>query len=259
MSLVAQYFRSETLGLSTSMRVVLPDVEPGPEGYATLYLLHGLTDDDTAWTRYSEIERLASARNLAVVMPQVHRSYYSDEAHGNRYWTFLTEEVPVVAHRTFHLATHRSRRFVAGLSMGGYGAIKWALRRPDEFCAVASLSGALGLAQRTQPGAGSLDHRLWDHIFDGQTIVGTDNDALELVRRVADQANVPELFVSCGTEDALLDENLRFVNAAEAAGLPIKSTFTPGGHDWDYWNESIRAVLDWLPMSVPGGTPSDHL
>jgi S-formylglutathione hydrolase FrmB len=150
-------FYSEVLGLSTSMTVLLPQQtssQIGMSGSApqgdpsVLYLLHGLSDDDTIWLRRTSIERYVAPLGLAVVMPQVGRSFYADEEHGNRYWTFLSEELPRLCHEFFRLSARREDTFVAGLSMGGYGALKWALRDPGRFAAAASLSGALDVAAR---------------------------------------------------------------------------------------------------------------
>jgi len=154
MALLRCDFFAETLGLSTSMTVSLPQATSAQIGMAgaagaedppTLYLLHGLSDDDTIWSRRTSVERYVAPLGLAVVMPQVHRSYYTDEVHGNRYWTFLSEELPAVVDRFFRLSRRREDTFVAGLSMGGYGALKWALRDPDRFAAAASLSGGAEL------------------------------------------------------------------------------------------------------------------
>jgi putative tributyrin esterase len=251
MSLIRQHFRSEVLELSTSLTLLVPDRPPqGTTGHPTLFLLHGLSDDDTMWVRQTAIERYAALRGIAVVMPQVHRSYYSNEAHGGDYWTFLTDELPTLLDQVFKLSTDPSERFVAGLSMGGYGAMKWALREPGAFAAAASLSGALGLAQRTIAGPGTLDARLWDAIFDSKPIVDTDDDVVALLqRRAAEGADLPELYVCCGTEDALYAENVRFVDAAEAAGVALTTSFGPGIHEWAYWDERIRDVVDWLPLA----------
>lgn len=156
MALIRCNFFAETLELATSMTVLLPQpttaqigVEDGPEDNApppVLYLLHGLTDDDTAWTRYTSIERYAAERGLAVVMPQVHRSFYADEAYGMRFWGFLSEELPRIVQRFFRVSDRREDTYVAGLSMGGYGAMRWALRQPERFSAAATLSGALDAA-----------------------------------------------------------------------------------------------------------------
>src|SRR6476619_7886720 len=130
------------------MTVILPQSTAGQIGMTgsestgetpVLYLLHGLSDDDTIWLRRTSIERYVAALGLAVVMPQVHRSFYTDEAYGNRYWTYLSEELPEIVHGFFRLSRRREDTFVAGLSMGGYGALKWALRDPGRFAAAASL------------------------------------------------------------------------------------------------------------------------
>ena len=144
MAVIRCDFFAETLELSTSMTVVLPQEGDGPP--PVLYLLHGLTDDHTAWTRFTSIERYAYDKGIAVVMPQVHRSFYANEAVGLKFWDFLSDELPAVVERLFNVSTRRADTYVAGLSMGGYGAFKWALRQPERFAAAASLSGALDLA-----------------------------------------------------------------------------------------------------------------
>src|SRR6266508_1740601 len=129
MALLRVDFFSDVLELGTSMTVLLPQRTSsriGVTGHAgaaehpVLYLLHGLSDDDTAWTRYTSIERYVDEVGLAVVMPQVHRSFYADEAYGARFWTFLSTELPAVVGSFFRVSGRREDTFVAGLSMGGY-------------------------------------------------------------------------------------------------------------------------------------------
>src|SRR3954465_14171117 len=193
MALVRCDFFSDVLGLSTSMTVVLPQAtsaQIGMTGTATggdapvLYLLHGLSDDDTIWLRRTSIERYAAPLGLAVVMPQVGRSFYTDEAHGNRYWTFLSGELPAIAGSFFHLSDRREDTFVAGLSMGGYGAVKWGLRHPDRFAPAARLPGGADVAGvgglAPEPGA----HQLWNTIFGGRPLAGTDDDLFHLLDTV---------------------------------------------------------------------------
>src|SRR5258705_10079650 len=128
-------FFSDVLGLSTSMTVILPQrtqAQIGLSGAAgaepppVLYLLHGLSDDDTIWLRRTSIERYVAPLGLAVIMPQLQRSFSLDEAHGNRYWTFLSDELPAIVESFFRVSHRREDTFVAGLSMGGYAAMKWA-------------------------------------------------------------------------------------------------------------------------------------
>src|SRR3954464_521265 len=178
-------FFSEELSLSTSMTVLLPQRTPTPIGITgrtvggappVLYLLHGLSDDDSIWLRRTSIERYVAPLGLAVVMPQVHRSFYTDEAAGGRYWTFLSEELPDLVATFFRLSARREDTFVAGLSMGGYGALKWGLRHPDRFAAAASLSGAVDLAVLEED---PWRRPLFEQVFGGE--IGADDDLFALL------------------------------------------------------------------------------
>jgi S-formylglutathione hydrolase FrmB len=260
MALLRCDFFSDTLGFSTSMTVILPQRTTGQIGmtgratdepFPTLYLLHGLSDDDSIWLRRTSIERYVAELGLAVVMPQVHRSFYTDEAFGRPYWTFLSEELPQVAAGFFRLSTHPEDTFVAGLSMGGYGAFKWALRHPDRFAAAASLSGALDLAARQHGPGRAEDPRMMERIFDGRTVAGTEDDLFWLLDQASD---LPPLYLCCGTEDPLFDDNVRFRDRCRATGTPVVVDFGPGDHEWGYWDTKIQDVLAWLP--IKGATPT---
>jgi putative tributyrin esterase len=243
MALIRCDFGSPTLQLDTSMTVVLPDESSSPP--PVLYLLHGLTDDHTAWTRWTSIERYASDRGIAVVMPQVHRSFYANETYGMRFWDFLDGELPETVHRFFKVSADREDTFVAGLSMGGYGAFKWALRRPERFAAAASLSGALDLAYIREFDLRPHIRELVARVFPDRDVTGGDEDLMHLVR-TADPAALPRLMLRCGTGDALVKQNERFVAACATAGVELDADFGPGEHVWSYWDAQIRVVLDWM-------------
>ncbi|GLY95894.1 esterase [Actinoplanes sp. NBRC 103695] len=230
---------SETLGLSTTMTVLMPE-SPGEK--RVLYLLHGLSDDDSAWSRFTSIERYAAEAGLAVVMPQVHRSFYSDTAYGLPFWTFLSEELPRTVEQLFHVSTRRADTFVAGLSMGGYGALKWALRQPGRFAAAASLSGALDLARILEQDDRAFMQELRRRSFPDRSVRGTDDDLLHLIER-ADPASLPRLIIRCGTEDHTLPYNHTVVAALEGRGIAVDSGFAPGAHEWGYWDRTIAEVL----------------
>lgn len=253
-------FFAESLGMGTSMVVLMPQSASGigmegadaagSDGEAdgprvpVLYLLHGLSDDCTIWERRTSIERYATEKGIAVVMPEVRRSFYADEAVGEAYWTFVAEELPRIVARTFRVSTAREDTFVAGLSMGGFGAFKLALHHPDRFAAAASLSGAVDPASLSlELSTGHLAERVWG----GREITGTDDDLVGLLG-AADPAALPALFLDCGTEDQLIDQNRRFLDAADAAGVEVTSRLRPGAHTWDFWDQGIQDVLDWLPL-----------
>lgn len=247
---------ADSLGLATSITVLLPqpsrtrigagvrDLDRPPP---VLYLLHGLSDDDTAWTRYTAIERYADELGLAVVMPQVHRSFYTDQALGGRYRTWIERELPELVHRFFRVSDDPAETFVAGLSMGGYGALGWALRDPGRFGAAASLSGALDIAELVRGPQRDEDPRIWERIFGPEPVTGTGADLFALVDR-AGAAGVPPLYVCAGSDDPLHGHSTRFVAHARAAGLDVTTHVGAGNHEWAYWDARIRDVLEWLPL-----------
>jgi putative tributyrin esterase len=247
MAMIRCDFSAETLELDTSMTVLLPQEQRGDSPPPVLYLLHGLTDDHTAWTRLTSIERYADDKGLAVVMPQVHRSFYANETYGLRFWDFLSDELPGVVERFFRVSTRREDTFVAGLSMGGYGAMKWALRQPELFAAAATLSGALDLAYIQEFDLRPHMRALVARIFAGRPVGGGDDDLFHLLK-TADSATLPALMLRCGTEDRLVEQNERFVAACAAAGVTLDADLGPGDHEWAYWDAQIRSVLDWLPL-----------
>ena len=270
-------FFAESLGMGTSMVVLMPQAAAGigmegsdgasgaagadgagadgtgrdgagadgrGRGVPVLYLLHGLSDDCTIWERRTSIERYATEKGIAVVMPEVRRSFYADEAVGEQYWTFVAQELPQLIARTFRVSTAREDTFVAGLSMGGFGAFKLALNHPERFAAAASLSGAVDPASLSLDlNTGNLAERVWG----GREIAGTADDLLGLLGR-RDPAELPALFLDCGTEDQLLDQNERFLATAGEAGVEVTSRLRPGAHTWDFWDEGIQDVLGWLPL-----------
>lgn len=250
-------FFSEVLGLSTSMNVILPQPASGQIGmegskasdkYPVLYLLHGLSDDHTIWARRTSVERYVASLGLAVVMPAVHKSFYTDMAKGDRYWTFVSEELPQIVRSFFPISAAREDNFVAGLSMGGYGAFKLALRCPDKFIAGASLSGALNIADLAK---NRNPQRAWEYVFgDLDKIKGSDNDLLYLAEKVA-KSNGPKpmLYQCCGTEDFLYEDNIVFRDWANELGLDLTYEEEPGTHEWGYWDKKIQRVLEWLPLN----------
>jgi S-formylglutathione hydrolase FrmB len=178
-------------------------------------------------------------------MPQVHRSFYRDEVHGNRYWTFLSQELPALVAGFFRVSDRREDTFVAGLSMGGYGALQWALRRPERFAAAASLSGALDVSRLRREGDRA---DLLDRVFGVRAIDGSDGDLMALLDR-ADPGALPALYVGCGTEDVVFDHSPAFVERARSRGIAVTSDFGPGEHEWGYWDRQIQNVLRWLPLA----------
>jgi putative tributyrin esterase len=250
---------SDELGTQVNFYILLPQQTRKQIGTAsvsnrgpfpTLWLLHGLSDDHTIWMRRTSIERYAAALNLAVVMPAAGRSFYQDMPNGARYWTFLTEELPAICRAWFPLSAKREDNFTAGLSMGGYGALRMALAFPERYAAGASLSGALDMGLRLKDAhkeGGRMTKEELIGIF-GQKLEfeGTDMDLFTLAKRVAAAGPKPRLFACCGTEDTLLEDNRAFHLHLEAMSLEHTYEESAGTHEWGYWDAQIQRVLNWL-------------
>jgi S-formylglutathione hydrolase FrmB len=243
MALLTCDFDSEVLGMGTSLTVVLPETTDDdgrvhrPTDPPVLFLLHGLSDDHTSWLRWTSAARYAEQAGLALVMPAAARSFYADERHGHAYWEFVSQELPEVVRCFFGLSQQPESTYVAGLSMGGYGALKLALRHPERYAAAASMSGALDLVALL--GRPDRDEIL-DRVFDRAP--AADEDLLTLL----DQPRLPRLWVGCGTEDYLFGDNETFVARARTAGVDLTVDFRPGTHEWGLWDAMLSEVIPWL-------------
>lgn len=258
MALIQCNFKSQTLQLATSMNVILPEEEqendsstdPGKIEYPVLYLLHGLSDDHTAWCRKTSIERYAQKYNLAVIMPAVDRSFYSDMVAGNNYWTYISKEVPLVSRKYFPVSNNREKCFVAGLSMGGYGAFKLTLRQPEKFAAAASLSGVLDIvsAYRENEEVDEDKVREFELIFgDINKLQDSDNDLIYLLKKnVKNNIKLPDLYQCCGTDDFLYRNNQYFKKLAERLNVNLTYEEDPAEHEWSYWDKKIQRFLELL-------------
>ncbi|NLI88906.1 MAG: esterase family protein [Epulopiscium sp.] len=254
-------FYSKALGVATSMNVILPENIDSDQPdysltnntkYPTLYLLHGLTGDHTAWMRKSSIDRYVRELKLAVVMPAAGRSFYTDMEHGYDYFTFITEELPYVAESFFPLSSRREDRFIAGLSMGGYGALKAALSKPESYYAAASLSGAVDIKSVTNSliEQGQVNNlKEFNNIFgDLDDFCGGPNDLYSLASKCSTSKLKPNIYMSCGTEDFLYQDNLCFKKHLDSLSFDFTYMEGPGDHDWHFWDKEIQSVLKWLEV-----------
>lgn len=259
MALASINFFSESLGVSTSMQVILPQSTSAaqigmqgaslPNKLAVLYLLHGWSDDDTIWCRRTSIERYVADLPLLVVMPRVELSYYQNMHSGMRFWDFIADELPSLVQQWFPVSCERSHTFAAGLSMGGYGAFRLGLQRPSQFAAVASLSGALDLNAKSKSPEDDPIRFLKTQAIFGPNLEGINADA-DLLHHATtiNPADCPQLLQICGTEDFLYPHNQSFKAAAEANALPLTYREAPGDHNWAFWDLHIQEVLRWLPL-----------
>ena len=257
------HYHSDALKKAVTVNVILPESAKtvigmkadGGATYKTLFLLHGLSDDNTIWTRRTSIERYAAEYGIAVVMPNGDRSWYTDMVLGGKYFTFITEELPNVCRRFFRgMSDRREDTLIGGLSMGGYGAVKAALHRPDIFGGCISLSGALDLAAfKDRPEMADE----WKAIFGPQfshvsDLKGTDHDLLSLADRwKTSDLPFPDLFVWCGESDFLLEQNRSFHQKLTELDLPHFYCESEGNHSWKWWDLHIQDGLKYLLNKEP--------
>ncbi len=262
MALLHVDFFSNVLGMCMNMDVILPQKTEGQIGmegvgsdeytYPTLYLLHGMSDDHTIWQRRTSIERYANQAGIAVVMPTTHLGFYTDMKHGLKYFTFIAKELPQICRDFFpRMSPKREETFVAGLSMGGYGAVKCGLNCPETFSKAASLSGGLGKMR----GIASIPieervncNTLVYNIFGTEEeFEGSENDLFACAKRLKDSGKpLCDIFQWCGTEDFLYEQNVDFRNYMQSIDYPVTYTESPGVHAWEYWDEQIQNVLRWM-------------
>jgi len=238
---------SKELKKEVEINVILPVESGAPE--RVLYLFHGLAGDAASWMRRTSIERYAVARNIAVVMPDGGRSYYSDAVHGvERYWSYISKELPELANAIFKLPRGRENTFAAGLSMGGYGAFKLGLRFPERFAAIGVLSSVTDIRRRLR----SEDPERREHmkqVFGTLSRLAADgNDLFALAKEaMASGKKLPRAISFCGMEDSIIGENREFNALLKRLKYPDFHAYErPGRHNWDFWDAHIPEVLDFL-------------
>lgn len=252
-------FHSPVLKRNTHINVILPTPaepdEPMLKDMKVLYLLHGLHGDETSWLHFSNIERYANDAKIAVVIPGVGNSFYQNMAHGEDFFTYVTEELYKFVQGLFPVSKKREDTFIAGLSMGGYGAWYLALACPEKYAATASFSGAVDVGFRYLAAAMPKDAPMPPMPFyvencfgDPKTIAGSDRDVFALFEKAKAKGIVPRMYQSCGTADFLYAMNVAANKKLTEMGAEITWRETPGiDHVWDFWDSEIRWLINnWL-------------
>ena len=252
MSLIRMRLFSEALNMSTEVNVILPqprDAHAESRDLPALYLLHGMGDNHNSWLHKTAIERYALEAGLAVVMPDGALSCYENMAHGGRYRDYIADELPRVMRDTFPLSAAREKNFIAGCSMGGFGALKLGFAEPEKWSAIGILSAA---HREYVPESPRVRETLW-------RVYGGDIDACDarIAREIQrDNASGPDLRVwhACGDRDRLREHALK--SRACLSSLPegrIHYHFEelPGRHDWALWDHMAEQFILWLDLPKP--------
>ena len=257
-------FISKSLMRTVPVNVILPAdklvfpgmPEPEQKPFKMLILLHGILGNYTDWVNGTRIQRWAEAKNLCVVMPSGDNAFYVDiPQSGNYYGKFIGEELPAMMRKMFHISDKREDCYIAGLSMGGFGAMRNGLCYNDTFGAIASLSGAFILhepkSDDEEIGRMGLEKYCFGTMKEGWYSEKNPQYLAEaLVERKAagEEVNLPKIYMACGTEDGLIGPNYTVRDDLIEKGFDVTWAEGPGGHEWDFWDTYIEKVLNWLPL-----------
>ena len=253
MALIQMEFRSATLKRSVTLNVILPSEQfRGP--YPTLYLLHGLTDNYNGWLSYTRIRLWAEQSGLAVVMPSGENSFYMDilvkDGCLGDFSEYIGHELVEVTRELFPLSRRREDTYIAGLSMGGFGACRNALKYCDVFGKAAILSGALHIYEYPVEWVETEGNTIGEvrNFGNLEETRNSDRNPRWLIEAIkADPARqFPDFYVACGLQDALLEANRSIAKALEEAGANVTYEEGEGIHDWYFWDTYIQHVLKWL-------------
>lgn len=266
MAIIEVNFISKCLMRTVTFNAIIPVDKFGPQAenaeqkpLKTLYLLHGIFGNYTDWVNGTRIQAWAEANDLAVIMPSgENRFYLDDEKSGELYGEFIGKELVEFTRKLFPLSDKREDTFIAGLSMGGYGAIRNGLKYAENFGCVIGLSAALVHdtwkdADNSAP-IFTFRRNYYEAIFgEYDKVKGSDKDPMALLLKLKEEGRpVPKMYLCCGTEDGLVTANRDFRDFLNENGVDLTYVEGPGKHDWVFWDTYIKKVLDWLPLNRTG-------
>jgi S-formylglutathione hydrolase FrmB len=240
-------FQSASLGRRMQYRVILPISVGRGAKLPAVYLLHGGGGTYRDWSNDSDVAEFAE-RNLILIMPEGDYSYYMNAVGHppDRYEDYIVRDLLTDAEARFPIATGRENRAIAGVSMGGFGAITIAVKHPDLFVFAGGLSPAIDVARRPFSVRRVQQSRAFDSIFGPwNSDARHARDPFLIVGSVS-AAQSPYLFLTCGDSESLLASNRAFAADLARHGLPHEFHVVAGGHDWKQWSGEAPALFESL-------------
>lgn len=238
---------SRLLGFPVEMNAYIPDQA---QSVPVLWLLHGANSDCTEWFTQTALQRYLQKRCLAAVSVSVHHGFCVNMHRGPAYASYLEEEwLPTVRAVFPCLSQRREDNFLAGASMGGFGAFRLAVNRPELFCKAGAFAGSIEMptiVERYERGIqpGGEDFR-W--AFGGyEHMINNENDVVFMARRCAADGTMPRLYMVCGTEDFGYALNTIARDDLRTAGADVTWRPCSGIHSYDCWDPELPRFLDWL-------------
>lgn len=244
---------SKQLGKTVACNVILPrDYETSRSTrYPVLYLLHGVAGHYSDWGTRTNVADYASPYRMIVIMPEGNNGWYTDSATipADKYESFILKDLIPDVDRRYRTIQTRYGRGIAGLSMGGYGALKFGLKFAGSFAFAGSISGAIAATVWTEEnlkGFGVIRDSVFSVFGPEGSETRRTNDVFEIVRSLPANrvAALPYFYLDCGTEDVLMiSYNQQFAALLREKKIPHEYRELPGDHNWEYWDRQIPEVL----------------
>lgn len=235
--------------------VVLPDETrfDSNRKYKTLTLLHGYSGNQKDWSRKTRMELFAEEKNLAVICPDGNNGHYTDWYIGPQYLSFLEYEIMPMVQSLFPLSKKREDNYLAGLSMGGYGALKWGLTYPERFSHLISLSGGVDILPRIEHYASIYGKEAVEAIFGSfDQIADSNHNIFNLLIKLASSRPelLPRIYTAAGLEDIPgLTAHHKLVNCMKGIHCDYTDSITEGKHDFRFWDMQLeKVIMEWLPV-----------
>jgi S-formylglutathione hydrolase FrmB len=240
-------FHSSALNRDMPYRVVLPANIASGERLPVVYLLHGWGGSFRDWTNDSDVAKFAE-QGLILVMPEGNSSYYANAAKApeDRYEDYIVKDLITDVEGRFPAAVGKPNRAIIGISMGGFGAVNLSIKHPDLFVFSGALSPAIDVPRRPFSIKRIGQWREHSSIFGSWgTKTRRDNDPYVLVQTV-DPTQTPFIFLTCGEQEGLLPANRKFAKLLAQFHFRYEYHPSPGGHDWNQWNQRLPSVFKSL-------------
>jgi S-formylglutathione hydrolase FrmB len=246
-------FQSKLVNATLPYNAILPPDynEARATRYPVLYLLHGITGHYSDWLTHTNLADYAADYRMIIVIPEGNNGWYTDSATvvNDKYESYILKDLIPDVQKRYRTIEARFGRAIAGLSMGGYGALKFGLKNPETFAFAASLSGVVPAASLTEEDLKGMGATIHDSVFAVFGPAGSEtrkkNDILEMVRGLSAGrlASLPYFYVDCGTEDFLIIPNQQFAALLTAKKVPHEYRELPGNHNWAYWDQQVQEVV----------------
>jgi S-formylglutathione hydrolase FrmB len=240
--LITMKHGSRALEMGKHVYVYIPEKKAPLGGFKTLYLLHGYFGDYTDWIYTSHLISYAEKYDLVIVMPDGGNSYYVNHPKGLLYHDYITIDLRVRIEETFHVSTKKQDRYIAGLSMGGFGALYLGLHHPELYSKIGALSPVVELEKMQDHFIKGERVYHFETLFGKETVKDSHLDLYHVLRNGTEQA----LWLSCGESDFLIEENRRFHQFLKDQKIAHMYHFKQGSHDWNYWDQEIQEVLKFM-------------